>query len=76
MIPGMANTKPEPRPDIAQLRKDAGLTQQQAADQANVGVRVIANAERGHNPRAVNKPKLAELYGVPPESLWPSPPEA
>ena len=55
---------------IRELRKAAGLTQQQLADQVRVTVRTINSIERGaYNPSLVLAYKIARIFHTTVEEL-------
>ena len=55
---------------IRELRKAAGLTQQQLADQVRVTVRTINSIERGeYNPSLVLAYKIARIFHTSVEEL-------
>ena len=55
---------------IRELRKAAGLTQQQLADQVRVTVRTISSIERGeYNPSLVLAYKIARIFHTTVEEL-------
>ena len=55
---------------IRELRKAAGLTQQQLADQIRVTVRTIISIERGeYNPSLVLAYKIARIFHTTVEEL-------
>ena len=55
---------------IRELRKAAGLTQQQLADQVRVTVRTINSIERGeYNPSLVLAYKIARIFHTTVEDL-------
>lgn len=56
---------------LAAARKNAGLTQAQAAKLLNVGKSTICSWERGYIEPRVNQARaLCELYGVPIDCIF------
>lgn len=58
-----------PVPQLAHLRKRAGLSQQTLAERAGLGVQTISRLERGANARYVTVALLADALQVPPARL-------
>ncbi|WP_034592999.1 helix-turn-helix domain-containing protein [Hamadaea tsunoensis] len=60
---------PQPRPPLRELRRAAGLTQEQLAERSGVGVRTIRRLERGEpvDPRLGTMNLIAEALDLAPE---------
>ncbi len=54
---------------IAELRKQAGLTQEELAERLGVGWRYLSRAERGENLTLRTMAKIANVLGVEVKSL-------
>ena len=67
--PGAERTNGVPVPQLARLRKRAGLSQQTLADRAGLSIQTISRLERGANARYVTITLLAEALQVPPARL-------
>ena len=66
---GSGRTNGVPVPQLARLRKRAGLSQQALADRAGLGIQTISRLERGGNARYVTIELLAHALQVPPARL-------
>lgn len=58
-----------PVPQLARLRKRAGLSQQALAERAGLSISTISRLERGANARYVTIKLLAHALQVPPARL-------
>jgi transcriptional regulator with XRE-family HTH domain len=54
---------------IAELRRKAGFTQEELAEQLGVGWRYVSRAERGENLTLQTMAKIANVFGVRVKSL-------
>ncbi len=66
---GSGRTNGVPVPQLARLRKRAGLSQQALADRAGLSLPTISRLERGANARYVTIELLARALQVPPARL-------
>jgi transcriptional regulator with XRE-family HTH domain len=71
--PGSVRTNGVPVPQLARLRKRAGLSQQALAKRAELSMQTISRLERGANARYVTIALLAKALRVPPTRLIVSP---
>jgi len=69
------HTNGVPVPSLALLRRRAGLSQRELADQAGVGRYTISRLERGANARYDTIDKLAKALGTVRTRLIQSPPQ-
>ena len=66
---GSVRTNGVPVPQLARLRKRAGLSQQALAQRAELSMQTISRLERGANARYVTISLLAKALRVPPARL-------
>lgn len=67
--PASARTNGVPVPQLAHLRKRAGLSQQALAERAGLSMQTISRLERGANARYVTITLLAQALQVSPARL-------
>lgn len=68
-LPEAKRTNGVPVPQLARLRKRAGLSQRALADRAGLSMQTISRLERGANGRYVTINLLAHALQVPPARL-------